>query len=327
VTLLTSKFPGCRDIEVLDGVRIRRRGSLRNGSFHLLVQRELARVQGFDAIIDEINTAPFLTPLWRRRLPPIVGFIHQLADDVLDAELPRPVAAVGRWLEPRALRLYRDVPVVTVSNSTKEDLQRIGLERVSVIPDGRDEPPSLDGITKEDRPTLLFVGRLALNKRPHHAVDAFRHVRGEMPDAQLWIVGQGPLERDLEASLPEGAELLGFLPRRDLYERMRRAHCLIVPSVREGWGLVVIEANSVGTPAVAYDVPGLRDSVRDGITGRLASPGEPEALAHEALALLGDAGSYREMSRHATEWAEQFSWDATARGLLEVIEEEERFDD
>jgi glycosyltransferase involved in cell wall biosynthesis len=322
VTLLTSKFPGCRDVEVLDGVRIRRRGSLRNGSFHLLVQRELARVRGFDTIIDEINTAPFLTPLWRHRLPPIVGFIHQLADDVLEAELPGPVAAVGRWLEPHALRLYRDIPVVTVSNSTKDDLHRIGLERVSVIPDGRDEPPPLDGIAKEKQPTLLFVGRLALNKRPHHAVEAFVHIRRELPDAQLWIVGQGPLEHDLAANLPDGAELFGFLPRHELYERMRRAHCLLVPSVREGWGLVVIEANSVGTPAVGYDVPGLRDSVRDGMTGQLATPGDQEALAREALALLRDADAYREMCRHATDWAREFSWDATARRLLDVIEKE-----
>jgi glycosyltransferase involved in cell wall biosynthesis/O-antigen/teichoic acid export membrane protein len=324
VTLLTSRFADSADSEVLDGVRIRRLGNLRNGTFHLLVQRELARLRGFDVIIDEINTAPFLTPLWRRRLPPIVGFIHQLADDVLDAELPRPLAAVGRWLEPRALRLYRDVPVVTVSNSTKEDLDRIGLEHVSVIPDGLDEPPALNGVTKEDRPTLLFVGRLALNKRPHHAIEAYGHVRRDLPDAQLWIVGQGPLERELAADLPDGVDLLGFLPRQELYERMRRAHCLLVPSVREGWGLVVLEANSVGTPAIAYDVPGLRDSVRHGVTGRLVGAGDPEDLAIAALELLEDGDAYAEMSRNALAWSDRFSWNETARQLFEIVEEAPR---
>jgi glycosyltransferase involved in cell wall biosynthesis/O-antigen/teichoic acid export membrane protein len=321
VTLLTSRFGGSRHTEILDGVRIRRIGNLRNGSYHLLVQRELARLKGFDAVIDEINTAPFLTPLWRRRLPCTVAFIHQLADDVLDAELPAPLAALGRWLEPRALRLYRDVPVVTVSDSTKEDLHRLGLERVLVIPNGRDDPPSLEGVTKEETPTLLFVGRLAENKRPQHAVEAFRHVRRVVPDAQLWIAGQGPLEAELAANLDEGIEMLGFLPREELYERMARAHCLIVPSVREGWGLVVIEANSVGTPAVAYDVPGLRDSVRDGLTGRLAAPGNPEELARETLNLLADPNGYREMSQHATRWAELFSWNETARRLLNVVDQ------
>jgi glycosyltransferase involved in cell wall biosynthesis len=277
-------------------------------------------VRGFDVIVDEINTAPFLTPLWRRRLPPIVGFIHQIADDVLDAELPRPLAAVGRWLEPRALRLYRDVPVVTVSSSTAADLRRIGLERVSVIADGRDEPPALDGVAKEEQPTLLFVGRLALNKRPQHAVEAFRHVRRVLPEARLWVVGQGPLDSDLAADLPDGAELLGFLPRAQLYERMRRAHCLLVPSVREGWGLVVIEANSVGTPAIAYDVSGLRDSVQDGVTGRLASAGQPEDLCLKALEVLEDRERYDEMCRNAIEWSREFSWNETARQLLDVVE-------
>jgi glycosyltransferase involved in cell wall biosynthesis/O-antigen/teichoic acid export membrane protein len=319
VTLLTSRFPDCQTDETVDGVRVRRKGSLRTGTFHLLVQHELSRVRGFDVIIDEINTAPFLTPLWRRRLPPIVGFIHQLAADVLDAELPPPLAAAGRWLEPRALRLYRDVPVVTVSDSTRDDLQRIGLENVSVIPNGRDESPPLDGIAKEEAPTLLYVGRLAANKRPDHAVEAFRLIRRELPDARLWIVGQGPLERTLAADLPDGAELLGYLPREELYERMRRAHCLLVPSVREGWGLVVIEANSVGTPAAGYDVPGLRDSIRDGLTGRLASAGDPEALARSVLELLADADRYRVVSRRATEWADRFSWNETARQLLDVV--------
>jgi len=319
VTLLTSKFPRSGDTKVVDGVRIHRRGSLRNGSFHFLVHRELSRLHGFDAVVDEINTAPFLTPLWRRRLPPIVGLIHQLADDVFDAELPKPIAAVGRWLEPRALKLYRDVPMVTVSDSTKADLMGIGLEDVSVIPDGRDEPPSLDGVGKEQTPTLLYVGRLASNKRPDHAVEAFRSVRREMPDARLWIVGEGPLRAKLAANLPEGAELLGFLPRQELYERMRRAHCLLVPSVREGWGLVVIEANSVGTPAIAYDVPGLRDSVRDGITGRLVASGDPEQLGHAAIGLFADTQRYGDMSRHAIEWAERFSWNETARQLLDVV--------
>jgi glycosyltransferase involved in cell wall biosynthesis len=309
---------------VLDGVRIRRIGNLRNGSFHLLVQRELARIGGYDVIIDEINTAPFLTPLWRRRLPPIVGFIHQLADDVLDAELPRPVAAVGRWLEPRALRLYRGVPVVTVSNSTRDDLHRIGLERVSVVPDGRDEPPDLNGVRKEDTPTFLFVGRLALNKRPHHAIEAFRHIRMKLPGAQLWIVGHGPLEQSLAEDLPEGVEMHGYVPRAELYARMARAHCLLVPSVREGWGLVVIEANSVGTPAIAYDVPGLRDSVQDGITGLLASAGQPEDLCRKALEILEDRERYEEMCRNAVEWSREFSWNETARQLLGVVEQAPR---
>ena len=131
------------------------------------------------------------------------------------------------------------------------------------------------------------------------------------------MVGVGPMEHDLRAIAPPGTELLGRLPRDELYERMARAHCLLVPSVREGWGLVVIEANSVGTPAIGYDIPGVRDSIRPSRTGVLATPGDPDALAREAVALLEDQERYEAMREAAVAWAKNFSWDATAEQLLE----------
>ena len=320
VTLLTSRFSGAPVAETIDGVHVRRIGRLRTGSFHLLVQKELANLRGFDLVIDEINTAPFLTPLWRRRLPPVLTLIYQLAKDVFDSELPKPVAAVGRAVESRLLRLYEDVPVVTISESSRRDLEDVGIRDVSVVAVGCDDPPNLGDVDKEPVPTFLFAGRLAANKRPDHAIAAFRHIRDLLPPARLWVVGQGPLERELRQTLPPGVELLGFVPRDELYRRMARAHCLLVPSVREGWGLVVIEANSVGTPAVGYDVPGLRDSIRDGSTGLLAQPGDPADLARQALTLVSDEQRYRTTREAASAWASEFSWDAMAQDLLGVVE-------
>jgi glycosyltransferase involved in cell wall biosynthesis/O-antigen/teichoic acid export membrane protein len=319
VSLLTSKFDGAPRSEILDGVRIRRLGRLRNGTFHLLVQRELARLKGFDVVIDEINTAPVLTPLWRHRLPPTVALIHQLAADVFDAELPRPLARFGRWVEPRVLRLYRTTPVVTVSPSTQADLQRLGFADVDIVPEGVDASPQLDGLPKEAAPTFLFVGRLTSSKRPQHAVEAFARIRSALPDARLWVIGRGPLEDEIDAHLPDGVERLGYLPRAEVYERMARAHCLLVPSVREGWGLVVLEANSVGTPAVGYDVPGLRDSIRHDRTGALVPSGDPAGLADAATALVGDPERYASLRAEALSWARTFSWDRTADELLDIV--------
>ncbi len=321
VTLLTSRFPGCRPVEEVDGVTIHRIGRLRTGTFHARVQLELARVRGYDVVIDEINAVPFLTPLWQRRLPPVIALTHQMARDVWDAELPRPVAALGRWVEPRLLRLYRDLPVVTVSDSTRRDLEALGLSRVRVVHGGLDAPPLAPAADKEPAPTFLFVGRLTGNKRPDHAVEAFRLIKATLPDARLWVVGRGPLESALAADLPAGAELLGYLPRDELYERMARAHCLLVPSVREGWGLVVIEASSVGTPVVGYDVPGIRDSVRHGETGLLARASDPDALARVGLELLASPSEYAAIRRSAIAWARRFSWERTAQELLAVVRE------
>jgi glycosyltransferase involved in cell wall biosynthesis len=319
VTQLSSGFAGAPKSAELDGVRVRRLGRLRTGSFHVLVQRELARLRGYDAVIESVNTIPFLTPLWRGRVPHTLAVFHQLAEDVWDAELPRPLAVAGRRIERSLLRLYRDVPTAAVSDSTRADLQRLGFTRVRVVPNGLDEPPDVRHVPKTTDPTFLFVGRLAANKRPDHAVRAFGVIRHTMPRARLWIVGRGPEESKLARELPDGAELLGRLPRTELFERMAAAHCLIVPSVREGWGLVVVEANSVGTPAVGYDIPGLRDSIRPGVTGRLAPNADVEALAEAALAVVADAEGYEQMQAAARAWAASFSWDTTAAALYDLL--------
>jgi glycosyltransferase involved in cell wall biosynthesis len=318
VVLLTSGFPGAPRHENIDGVSIRRIGHLRKGSFHLLVQRELARLREFDAVVEGINTIPFFTPLWRR-LPPTVALIYQLAVEVWDTELPRHAAHLARWIEPQLLRPYRTVPVVTISQSGKRELLGAGLRDVTVIEPGRSEVPPLRHTADEPVPTVMFAGRLAANKRPDHAVEAFRLIKRNKPDARLWIVGQGPMAEVLRRSLPEDAQLLGHVSRTELYERMARAHCLLVPSVREGWGLVVTEANAVGTPAVGYDVPGLRDSIHTGETGLLAEAGNPAALAREAERLLDDAELRGRMSECAERLAGSFSWSKTAASLLEVI--------
>lgn len=318
VTLLSSGFRGAPATAELDGVRLRRLGRLRTGSYHALVQREFMRLCDFDVVVESINTLAFLTPLWRRRLPPTITLVHQLAVDVWDEEFSRPLASLGRRVERGLLRPYRDVPVAAVSSSTRDDLLQLGLTNVTVVPPGRDEPPELYGLEKEPLPTFLFVGRLAANKRPDHAIEAFRTIKCELPSARLWIVGTGPLEDELARILPEDAMLLGRLSRDELYARMAMAHCLLMPSVREGWGMVVVEANSVGTPAVGYDVGGIRDSIRDGRTGLLATAGDSLALATQAISLVTDEARYEAMRGAARNWAEGFSWERTADRLMEL---------
>lgn len=319
VTLMTSQFAGARVEETIDGVHIRRIGRLRNGTFHLLVQRELARLRGFDAVVDEVNTIPFLTPVWGDGLPPVITLIHQLASDVWDAEVPGPVARVGRGIESRLLNLYRDAHVVTVSGSTVADLQAMGFSRLRVVPEGGDAAPLGSPEAKAPEPTFLFVGRLAANKRPDHALEAFATIRRRLPSARLWIVGQGSLEPALRARASDGVELFGRVDHDDLRRRMAEAHCLLMPSVREGWGLVITEANALGTPAVGYDTPGIRDAIRHERTGLLVPAGDAAALGAAAAGLVADAKAYERVRTEAILWGRCFSWDDTADLLLNLI--------
>jgi len=267
VTLFTSSVEGQASREVSPGGYV----IIRRGS-RLSVYREARRFWfregrgNFELVIDEVNTKPFGCPQWVVEVP-VVALIHQVAREIWSYETPVPVAWLGRYvLEPRWLRRYAKATVVTVSQSSRESLREYGLENVHIVPEGVDDM-LLHRCRTEERPvkesmlTLCFVGRLSANKRPQHAIEAFRFIKSHVPDARLWVMGSGPLEEKLKKEAPEGVEFLGRVDDEEKQRRLACSHGLLVTSVREGWGLVVTEAASVGTPSYGYDVPGLRDSI------------------------------------------------------------------
>lgn len=277
VTWFAAAVPGRAASELVDGVRVIRGGG-RLGVY-AAARRFLERQPRgrFDVVIDEVNTRPFGLAAVRHGAP-TVAFVHQVAREVWFSELPLPLAALGRYvLEPRWLRRLRRLPVLTVSRSSREALERYGLGRVAVVPAGVGVEPLAVPAVKESRPTIVFVGRLSGSKRVDHALAAFARVRRELPDAQMWVVGSGPHEPRLRRAAGPGVTFHGHVGAEHKLELMSRAHALVMTSVREGWGLVVDEAAAVGTPTVAYDVPGLRDSV-PAAAGVLVEP-SPSALA------------------------------------------------
>jgi glycosyltransferase involved in cell wall biosynthesis len=296
--------------EKRDAYVVRRRGRLLGGTHHLKAPIAVGRDEP-DVVLESINTFPYLLPI-RRLKCPFVSLIHQLGQDVWNSHMIGPLAAIARAGERALFIPYRSRQVLAVSNSTAEDLHRMGIGKVVTIPQGglghqslRDKTPSV---------SIVFVGRLAANKRPDHAIAAFGHVREQIPDAQLFIVGEGPMASSL-ARGEEGVALLGRIDREELLQVMGEAHLLWSTSVREGWGLVVTEANALGTPAVAYDVPGLRDSVKHDRTGVLVPP-DAYSLAMASVALLKDSRRYEDLRDAAIEWGQSFNWDTTASVLL-----------
>ena len=277
VTLFCAAVDRRPAVEEIDGLHIIRRGT-RHSVYRQAKRFYLLEGKGnFDLVVDEVNTRPFGAPKWVEGAP-VVALIHQVCREIWFYETSYPVALVGRYLlEPLWLRGYRNVLTVTLSESSKASLEIYGLSRVVVVPVGfrsAGEPPD---ITRETRPTILFVGRLSANKRPDEAIKAFGLFRETMPTAVLWVVGTGPMEDELRMSAPEGVHFLSKISPTEKVERLARANVLIATSVREGWGLVVTEAAAVGTPVIAYDVAGLRDSVRAS-NGVLSMP-NPKALS------------------------------------------------
>jgi len=322
VTLFTSEYAGCTREMVLDGVRIVRAGG-RLGVYRKAKQyyRNYFSKEGYDVVVDEINTRPFFAPKFVNGSEKGVALIHQLAREYWFYETPFPLSYIGYYfLENRWLRNYVDVPTVTVSESTKQDLLNLGFKKTSVVPEGLNFKPLSEVPKKEERPVVVFVGRLRRAKRPDHAIEAFRIVRDKVPDAELWVLGEGSFRKDLERIAFDGVKFFDGLSNEDWRGFLRRAWVLVNPSVREGWGLNVVEANALGTPCVAYDVAGLRDSVKDGVTGLLAVGGDVEDLAGKVLRVLGDEGLRVRLSRNALEYARGFSWDKTAEEFMKVLE-------
>jgi glycosyltransferase involved in cell wall biosynthesis/O-antigen/teichoic acid export membrane protein len=276
VTLFCAAVEGRPPVEDYEGIHVIRRGSsisvyrhakkfyLREGRGH------------YDVVVEEINTRPFLARKWVRDVP-LVALVHQVCRELWIYQTPFPVAVAGRyWFEKKWLRGYRNVVTVTVSESSKQSLELYGLTKVVVVPEGHhplDQPPA---VNREASPTVAFVGRLEAHKRPEDAMQAFGHLRTSLPTAKLWIIGTGSLEDKLRMSAPDGVHFLGKISATEKTERLARAHVLIATSVREGWGLVVTEAAEVGTPTIAYDVPGLSDSVK--ASNGFLSPPNPESL-------------------------------------------------
>jgi glycosyltransferase involved in cell wall biosynthesis len=312
-------FPGAAPAADLDGIHVVRAG--RQWSVHAqAVRRYRGRLAGrFDLVIDEVNTMPFFTPLWADI--PASLLIFQLAREVWWYESPFPINAIGYALEPWYLRLYRRTNAYTISASTRDDLRRLGWRApITVVPIGIEEVV-IEPVDRPAVPTFLYVGRLAPSKRVHDIVRAFAGFQATGPPGRLALVGDGPpaylrrLRRLVsQLGVEHAVELCGRLPVAEKHRRMAQAVALLMTSVREGWGLVVTEAGACGTPAVVYDVAGLRDSVRHQETGLIVAP-SPSDLAAAMRRLVADRPLQQRLAAKARAWSQTFSLDRSAQAL------------
>jgi glycosyltransferase involved in cell wall biosynthesis len=318
ITLFTSKFAKALPLEHIDGIRI-----IRQGGKYTVYQKAKRHIKSklneYDLIIDEINARGFLTPKFVKDKP-VVALIHQLSTEQFFHEIPFPLNFVGRYyLEKKWLSYYKQIPTVTVSNSTKNELEALGFTNVYLIPEGLSVSPLSAVPQKETRATIVFIGRLKKHKLPDHAIRAFSIINNKIPEAKLWVIGEGYLRKKLQDMDVKNITFYGHVNDSKKLELLSRAHVVLMPAMREGWGLVVTESNSMGTPVVAYNVPGLRDSVKDGITGILSEENTPSGLASAALLLLEDEVLLYELSNNALIFSRNFSWDISANIFSDIL--------
>jgi glycosyltransferase involved in cell wall biosynthesis len=317
----------------IEGIDVVRRGGIYS-VYPAAALYYLSRLRGrFDVMLDSANGIPFFTPLFSAT--PKMALVHHIHGEVFFCELPRHLACLGNTLERVGMPLvYCRTAFIAVSESSRQALVDIGIPagRISVIHNGVDASRYRPG-TKSPAPLLVLVGRLRRYKSIDVAIRALPDLLRAVPGLRLSIVGSGPMAGALrhlaeELGVAEAVCFHGFVAEAVKVRLLQQAHLVINTSMKEGWGLTVLEANACGTPVVAANVPGLRDSVQDGETGLLVPHGDPGALAREVRALLLDDDRREQMARKAVAWAARFDWDQTARSCLDLLihclEERER---
>ena len=329
VHLVASGWPGGAPQVVVDGIEVTRVAG--RHSFALqgrgAVRRAL-RKQPFDVVIEDINKLPLFLPVITRL--PFVAIVPHLFGTTAFAEASAPMAAIVWAAELPIPWAYRRARFHAISESTRDDLVRRGApaERVVVIHPGVDSQAYRpDPATpRAARPTFLYLGRLKRYKGVEFALRAIAEARLSRADITLDICGQGDDRPRLERlaaklGLGEAVRFLGFVSEEEKRRLLRRAWAVVFPSPKEGWGITNVEAAACGTPALASDSDGLRESVRDSVTGYLVPHGDSAALAKRMLALANDPALVERLGRAARSFAESLSWDAAARATLTHIEQ------
>lgn len=329
----SSYFENAKRKEELDGIKI-----VRKGKYYFGVQISaffwyfLGRHPKFELVIDQFHGIPFFTPLYVRTRK--LAFIHEVASEVWRLNpWPKPFnlipAVIGSNFESFIFKFYKKVPFMTVSESTKKDLikWKIPPSKIFVIQNGvrtADIPKKLD---KEKQFTAIYLGALSKDKGVEDAIKIFAEIDRKDDQWRYWIVGRGSKEfanklKNLSTQLGirEKIKFWGFVSDKKKFELLARAHILVNPSQHEGWGLVNIEANLVGTPVVGYKVGGLTDSVKDGSTGLLVEKGNYRQLAESALKLVRDKEKYSRFQKNCIKWASKFTWEKAREQSLELIE-------
>lgn len=332
VTLFTSRFERSLKEEYIDNIKIIRRGN----QYHLGVQLAgffyyLKNLNKYDFVVDQFHGMPFFTSLYVRK--PKLAILQEVAREVWFLNpFPQPLRLIygvlGYLLEPIVFVLYRQVHFMTGSVSAKKDIINLGVERnkVAVVPHGVIVERPYPFPKKEKIKTVVYLGVLSRDKG---IVDALRcfHILSQKGKFLFWVIGRSETEsytREIQKTVLElGLEnkivFWGFVSQKKKFELLSRAHLLVNLSVREGWGLVNIEANAVGIPVVAYRSPGLIDSVKDGISGILCSENTPFCVVKEILNLLGNKTLYKKFSKTSEKWSKNFSWELSCVKSLKLI--------
>jgi glycosyltransferase involved in cell wall biosynthesis len=331
VTWFSRKFPGSLPEDTMDGISVVRRGNRFTVYWEAYRYYQSLSVKP-DKVLDCINTICWQTPLYvphEKR----IAYVNQLAKEVFFYELPPFISHIAYLLEPIEYRTYKKTHFVCYSDSVRDDLTTFGIskENIDIFPIGIDHKRYTPGKKSQD-PLFIFVARLASMKRPDMCVQAMQIVVKHYPKAKLAIVGYGPMERKLKKMIHDSnLENNVYLVHKDALffdsnskdqkvKLMQQAWALLLPSVKEGWGMVVTESGACGTPSIGSDVTGLKNSIVNNKTGILLSKNPNREEISKVIISLISHKSVREMlSKKAQTYAQLYTWERSVEVFKKIM--------
>jgi glycosyltransferase involved in cell wall biosynthesis len=332
VTLLSSRIINLPADSVEDEIRI-----IRQGNQYLGVQIKaflyyLKNKNNFDLIVDQFHGIPFFTPLYVKK--PILAVLQEVAKEVWFKNpfifpINITIGLIGYILEPVIFLLYQNCKFMVGSNSAKEDLIKFGIlsKNITIVSHGVLLLKKIPDHKVTNPKVITYFGPLTGDKGIMDAIKTFSIIN-LLGNYKFYIIGRPETDCYYRKVIQEVnkyklKEKITFFKRpsdEEKFEILSRSYLLINPSIREGWGLVNIEANTVGTPVIAYPSQGLVDSVKDGLSGIITKEKTPNCLASEISKLESDDRKYQKLSEGAIEWASNFNWEKSRKISLDLIE-------
>jgi len=325
ISLLCTHFKEAPEFEKIDGIKIYRVGSRNTFNFYVpKAYKKITKTEKIDLVIEDLNKIPFFGGKFIREKR--IALIHHLFGKTIYTET-NPISASYVYFSEKLIpKHYKNVPIIAVSESSKNEIVKMGIPKgnVEIIYNGVDIKSYQSKSKLSKSPTIICLARMKKYKRIDVLIDSISEILKVIPDLKVILVGDGDdlsrLKRIARKNQIEKAiEFTNFVPAEKKADLLTSSWVSVNTSPKEGWGLTSIEAQSSGTPSIVPDSPGLRETVKDGVSGYIYPFGDTKSLSEILIKILEDEKLVMEMGKAARKWAANFSWDESAKKMKEVI--------
>lgn len=328
VLWFAANFKNGKSEEDIDGIKIIRKGSYHTVHIHALFYYLFKLSRDIDIVIDNFHFIPFFTPLYISKKK-IIAFINEPAKNNWFKNIYFPLSLLGFLIEPVFFMLYRKIPFITAASSIAKELRYYGIKsnNIHIFHHGTSTIKFDNKIINRERIFIIYLSQLSEDKGIEDALKAFAILSKTDKKLVFWVVGKAKnnsYEREVKnlthrLNIADKVKFFGFVSEDKKFQLLSKSWVLIHPSAREGWGLNVIEANSVGVPTVGYNVTGLKDSILHMKTGILTENNTPQGLTESLNLLIEDRKLYEKLSKNSLDWSKNFSWNKAGEMSWKLI--------